>query len=50
MLNQEVVSTDATVVTLNGEQSFIRNFSIRDTVLYEGMEEKSLKALERLSF
>ena len=50
LLNQEVVSTDATVVTLNGEQSFIRNFSIRDTVLYEGMEEKSLKALGEIEF
>ena len=50
LLNQEVVSTDATVVTLNGEQSFIRNFSIRDTVLYEGMEGKSLKALGEIAF
>ena len=50
LLNQEAVSTDATVVTLNGEQSFIRNFSTRDTVLYEGMEEKSLKALGEIAF
>ena len=41
---------DATVVTLNGEQSFIRNFSTRDMVLYEGMEEKSLKALREIAF
>ena len=34
LLNQEVVSTDATVVTLNGKQSFIRNFSVKDSVLY----------------
>ena len=37
LLNQEVVSTDATVVTRNGKQSFIRNFSVKDSVLYEGM-------------
>lgn len=50
LLKQEVVSSDETVVKLNEEQSFIRNFSIKDTVLYEGKEEKSLKALGEIEF
>lgn len=29
LLNQKVVATDATVVTVNGKQNYIRNFSIK---------------------
>ena len=50
MLNQEVVATDATVVSVNGKQAGIRNFSIEDTVLYRAMKSKSLQALEKLEF
>ena len=50
MLNQEVVATDATVVSVNGKQAGIRNFSIGDTVLYRAMKSKSLEALEKVEF
>lgn len=34
LLNQHVVATDATNVTINGKQCFTRNFSIAGTALY----------------
>lgn len=50
LLTQDVVATDATTVTVNGEQSYIRNFSAGDTVVYHAMDSKSIKALEGLDF
>ena len=50
LLNQDVVATDATVVTVNGEQNYIRNFSIKDTVVYHAMKSKSIEALKELDF
>lgn len=50
LLNQAVVATDATVVTVNGEQNHIRNFSIEKTVIYRAMKEKTIKAMHRLNF
>ncbi len=50
LLNQEVVSTDATPVTVNGKQNYIRNFSMEDTVIYRAMKGKSIPALEKLEF
>ena len=50
LLNQEVVATDATGVSVNGKQANIRNFSIKDTVVYKAMTSKSLKALEKVDF
>lgn len=50
LLNQEVVSTDATNVTVNGKQNYVRNFSIKETVLYRAMKSKSIKAMEKLRF
>lgn len=50
LLNQEVVSTDATVVTLNGKQSFIRNLSVKDSVLYEGMRGGNIEDLRGVDF
>lgn len=50
LLCQEVVATDATAVTVNGEQDYIRNFSIKDTVVYHAMSSKSIEALKRLDF
>ena len=40
LLDAPQVSTDGTVVTKNGHQSYIRNFSILDWVLYESMGSK----------
>ena len=50
LLNQTVVSTDATVVTVNGEQNYIRNFSIAKTVLYRAMKEKTIEAMKKIRF
>lgn len=50
LLCQEVVATDATAVTVNGEQNYIRNFSIKDTVVYHAMDSKSMEALRKLDF
>lgn len=41
LLNQAVVATDATTVTVNGKQDYIRNLSIEDTVVYRAMDSKS---------
>lgn len=50
MLNKNVVATDATTVTVNGKQNYIRNFSISDTVVYRAMQSKSIDALKKLEF
>ena len=50
MLNKNVVATDATTVTVNGKQNYIRNFSISDTVVYRAMQSKSINALKKLEF
>ena len=42
LLNQGVVLTDATTVTVNGEQNYIRNFSIGKTVIYRAMKSKAI--------
>ena len=41
LLNQQVVATDATTTTVNGKQSYIRNFSTDKTVVYHAVESKS---------
>lgn len=50
LLNRKVVATDATTVTVNGEQRYIRNFSIEKTVIYRAMKSKSVGALKNLRF
>lgn len=50
LLNREVVSTDATTVTVGGKQNYIRNFSIEKTVVYRAMKSKAVDALEKIAF
>ena len=50
LLNQNVVATDATVTTTNGKQSYIRNFSIHNTVVYHAMRSKPVMALQEINF
>lgn len=50
LLNREVVATDATTVTVNGEQDYVRNFSIEETVIYRAMKSKAIDALEKIRF
>lgn len=49
LINQPVVATDATTVSLNWKQSYIRNISDEKTVVYYSMEKKTKKALGELS-
>lgn len=50
LLNHEVVLTDATTVTVNGEQNYIRNFSIEKAVVYRAMKSKASDALKKIDF
>ncbi len=45
LLNSEEICTDATPVSTNGKQTYIRNFSTEDTVLYCSSEKKDLDSL-----
>ena len=45
LLSSEVLYTDATVVTVNGKQAYIRNQSTDHAVLYNCMSSKSIKAI-----
>ena len=50
LLDAPQVSTDGTVVTEKGHQSYIRNFSVADWVLYVSMGSKGHKALSSIPF
>ncbi len=50
LLNHDVVATDATTVTVNGRQNYVRNFSTENTVVYHAMQKKSIPALRELEF
>lgn len=50
LLNEETICTDATVVTVDGKQCYIRNFSSNKAVLYTAMEKKSINALDKIFF
>lgn len=50
LLNHAVVCADATVITVNGEQNYIRNFSIEKAVIYRAMKEKTVDAMGKLRF
>lgn len=47
---KNIVATDATTVTVNGKQNYIRNFSAVDTVVYNAMKSKSIKGLKDIDF
>lgn len=50
LLNQKVVATDATGITVNGKLNYIRNFSITDTVVYRAMNSKAIETLKKIDF
>ena len=50
LLNQPVVATDATTVSLNGKQGYIRNISDEEAVVCYGMEKKTKTALKEIPF
>lgn len=48
LLNSEVICTDSTVITVDGAQEHIRNFSTPDSVLYCPMKTKTIKEMEKI--
>ena len=50
LLDLPQVSTDATTVSINGHQAYIRNFSDQHWVLYVPMERKNIEALSKIPF
>lgn len=50
LLNQKVVATDATVVTVNGVQDYIRNASTEEAVVYYAMKDKTIGSLKKVPF
>ena len=50
LLNRKVVANDATMVTVNGKQNYIRNFSVKNSVIYHAMSRKSIEALKEMNF
>lgn len=50
LLYHRVVMTDATVVTVNGKQGYIRNFSIEKAVVYRVMKDKTIRTMKKVSF
>ncbi len=50
LLDHDVVMTDGTVATVNGQQTPIRNFSVSDWVLYVPMCRKNLASLRKIPF
>ena len=46
LLNAKAICTDATTVKTNGVQTYIRNFSTAEEVLYYSSNKKDLKTLE----
>lgn len=47
LLNEKTLSTDATVITVNGKQAYIRNQSSGTAILYSPMEKKNLETLKK---
>lgn len=50
LLNHRVVMTDATVMTVNAELCYVRNFSVEKAVVYRAMKDKTLEGMKKLRF
>lgn len=50
LLDQRQIGTDATTVTVNGQQTYVRNFSSKQDVLYVPMGRKNIRALGQIPF
>lgn len=46
LLSSEVIHTDATVVSVNGKQAYIRNQSTKEAVLYSAMSKKDIGSIK----
>lgn len=49
LLSSEVMYTDATVVSVNGQQKYIRNTSTDKAVLYSAMSKKNIESIREKS-
>ena len=50
LLSEGVVGTDATTISVDGKQRYIRNFSSEKSVIYYPLESKKLDELEEITF
>ena len=50
MMKAPVVCTDATTVRVDGKQSYVRNFSTEDSVVYYPLQSKSIETLQAVDF
>jgi transposase len=48
LLNQKVLYTDCTNISIDAKQAYIRNLSTRDEVLYSCMQHKDLESLREM--
>lgn len=48
LLNQKVLYTDCTNISIDGKQAFIRNLSTKEEVLYACMQHKNLDSLGKM--
>lgn len=48
LLNQKVLYTDSTNISIDGKQAFIRNLSTAEEVLYTCMQHKNLQSLGKM--
>ena len=48
LMNRKNLHTDATYITVNGEQNYIRNISDNQVVVYYPMASKTIRELERI--
>ena len=50
LLTEDVVMTDATTVSVDGKQEYIRNFSSAETAVYFCMDSKTIKKMKEIPF
>ncbi len=50
LLNQKAVATNATTITVNGRQNYVRNFSTENIIVYHTMQKKIIPAPRDLDF
>ena len=50
LLTKGVVMTDATTVTVDGKQDYIRNFNSAEAAVYFSMDSKTIKKMKEIPF
>lgn len=49
LMNRDVIHTDATVMTVDGVQSYIRNVSTEDAVMYYDLPHKTVEEMKKVN-